>query len=87
MKPSPEPPDPLDEPSGVSIMVASATGGQVEKELTFRELREECAKGMRDMDQAGPRARIEIQRAMDPAYRPLAPYEGLKRSRGMLRRA
>lgn len=69
--------DVLDELSGVHV-----TGRDgVNRELTFRQLQHFCARGMRDMDQAGPRARIEIQRAMDPDYRPLAPYEGLRRFR------
>lgn len=70
--------DPLDRLSGVCVTDRNG----VVRELTFRELHHEAAKGMRVMDQAGPRARIEIQRAMDPDYRPIAPYAGLRRVRG-----
>jgi len=79
------PKDPLDELSSVFVEKAGRP-----HELTFRELHDECLKGagmMETWDSIGAKLRADNQLANDDKYRPIKPYEGLKKhGRGRLRR-
>lgn len=64
--------DPLDQLSGVSLI----EGGP---EMTFRELAAHCAKDFRLLDSLEPRDRYAVQRHNDPNWKPIQPYEGLRK--------
>jgi hypothetical protein len=73
-------PDALDLPSGVAVEVTrNGVRGQIE--LSFRELQQYTAKEIKLWDTLGTRDRLTVQKAYDPNYRPISPFEGTERAR------
>ena len=71
--------DPLDEPSGTFIEIKGKDGKPTIKELTFRELHDYCADGMKLLDSLRPDERFAVQRHNDKNWTPIGAWEGLRK--------